>query len=118
MTDERPCPIEYFPKRCHLVRLRAVSQAYHPQVAALHWVFDWAFALRQAFAPGFSCARSLAARSENLIAAAATDPSDSGLLRGCHRISGARYCCCTSPLVGVPVDAASCCRLEDSPAPD
>ena len=36
MTDEQPCPIQYFPTRCRLVRLRAVSRAYRPQVAALH----------------------------------------------------------------------------------
>ena len=49
MTDEQPCLIEYSPMRCRLVRLRAVSRAYRPQVAALHWVFDWVFAVRRAF---------------------------------------------------------------------
>lgn len=49
MTDEQPCPIQYFPKRCRLVRLRAAAQRVFRLTADLHQVFpSKAFVLRWA----------------------------------------------------------------------
>ena len=69
-----PARYQYFPKRCRLVHLRAVSQAYHrsrPAAGTLTGPLPCARPLP--YAGPLSCARSLAARSENLIATAATE---------------------------------------------